>query len=495
MSGHTERLAGLAVLSAVIGDARSVHVRADDVDPALWASGRHLLVDRPGGDTAAVIVADGVDDAAAKLDAVAAEVGETNTLRGPVWVLWRGQRARAVEDAAARARLAVHAAFRCTASPSAPVHLVREGPGGATRWFGAAVRERWGWRSRIGALANQVPAIGQRFFEGRALLLAPPEDTLRWPGAVTAGSTPAVLHLASGTSSGRAVLTWADESGTPLAHTKVGLSDHSAGLSVEAHTLTVLATMGGLEGSVPRLAQWQEAAHWLTLTQSHLAGRAIHPPAPGTPGAATALHDLDAQVSAWVRELALASRSVALGELPAPDPSVAATVAGDFDDPGLAEAVLRGLVVAKERPSVLHGDLWRGNVLQAPDGASLRVIDWESARVGHPVFDLLTWVVTQRSSGGPVGPAFTEALTVEGDGAVTAERVASLLAAIDQELDADDVEALVLAQLVLIALEGGPATPSEARQREWLAAVESVWQAWQRDGSPWRPAAMGQVRA
>ncbi|NNM48144.1 phosphotransferase [Knoellia koreensis] len=499
MTRHTDRLAGVAVLSTALSDASGVHVRADavrgnDLRPDQWAAGRELIVDRPRPDAAVIVVADGAASAAAQLEAVCAEAGEAP--HGPVWVLWRGWRAAAVRRVADRTGLVVHASFRCTDSPSSPVHLVREGPRQAIRWLGASARERWGWRSRFGSIANQLPGVGRYFFEGRAVLLGRPDTTLRWPGGVATGSAPAVLHLAGGPTSGRVVLTWADASGEPTVHTKVAGPAQADDLRAEFRALTVLATMGGLDGSVPRLAQWQETPGWLAITQTHLPGHAVHARAIGPRGRAAAGQNLEDLVDRWVRDLALASRSVALGEIPTTDQALPVDVASAFRDPGLSAAVLRGLVVSKERPGLVHGDLWRGNVVRAPDGASIGVMDWESGRVGHALFDLLTWVVTELSDDVAVGPAVARALTRGGDGAVTARRVRTLLSALDQELEPDDVEALVLAQLVLIALEGGPAAATtETRRREWLAAVEHLWQSWLRDGSPWRPRTDGWVRS
>ena len=62
----------------------------------------------------------------------------------------------------------------------------------------------------------------------------------------------------------------------------------------------------------------------------------------------------------------------------------------------------------------------------------------------------------------------------------------TLLAALGQPCDPEAIEALVLAQMVVIAVAGGPAGDDGVHERAWLDALHDVWASWQlAGGSPW----------
>ena len=515
MTGHPDRLAGLVVLTAILTGVRTVGVRGIPATSLSRAAGPSAEVaDAPPSGGGAVVAAHDVRAAAAELEAMcgAVEGGQP----AAVWVLWRGGGATAVHRAAVASGLVPVASYGYVGTTASPTHLVREGQGSALRWFAASARPRWGTRSGLARRGNHLPRIGPRFFDGRAVLFrAVGPSPLPWPGAdfgggaarwagrgpaVVAGG-PAVVHLGGGRTAGRVVLTWADGSGTPTHHTKLAPDHLGDGVVAEAAALGILAGLPSLAGSVPTLLELRHETDWAALTASHLPGqppRAVRGrPAPGTlvrrPGSGPSA--VDALVTAWVVALARASqgRASTLAEARRPGRlhRLARAVAS-LDDLALQSVVRRGLDLGATSHGLLHGDLWTGNVhiRRGTDGlASIAVLDWESALVGHPLVDLLTWLVSRAGRGEQVRERALHVLggPSQPDHRRAAEgHVRTLLAALGQPSDPEAIDALVLAQMVVIAVAGGPAGGDGVHERAWLDAVHHVWASWQRaGGSPW----------
>jgi hypothetical protein len=519
MSGHQDRLAGLVVLSAAATGIPTVVVRGVCPASLAWAVGTAAeLADAPAPAGGAVVAAHDAADAAAQLDALhlAASAGGP----GLVWVLWDsrfhgpglghfhgpgGGRGHAlVHRAAARAGLETVASYRFVGRSASPTHLVREGPGHALRWFATSVRPRWGARSRLARLGNYLPRVGHHFLAGRAVLFrAVSGQPPTWPGVDggSAGATsgPAVLHLGGGATAGRLVLTWADGSGAPTHHTKLAPEHLAREVVAEAEALTVLADIPAVAGTVPTLLGLRHGPSWAALTASHLPGR---PPRVTTvsralrravPMATARPAEVDTVVTAWLAALSQASqdRALAVASRGARAARLGAAVAS-LADPALRSAVRQGLDLGSSSTGLLHGDFWPGNVhrVKALDGATrIAVLDWESAFVGHPLVDLLTWLVNRAGGGDRVRDKALEALGAPRSNrksTVTARCVGSLLATSGQPLEPAEVEALVLAQLVVIATHGGPVGGDRTHERAWLDAVNAVWADWQRTGaSPW----------
>lgn len=515
MSGHQDRLAGLVVLSAVMTGVPAVAVRGISPTSLTRGVGSAIeLLECPAPAGGAVVAARDDVDAAARLEALCSAAGGDRL--GLVWILWNGNARAAVHRAAARAGLEAVAAYRSVGTSASPTHLVREGRGHALRWFAASARPRWGPRSRLARLGNFLPLVGHHFLDGRAVLLRPvggvalacPGEDVAGPGAergdggpaAGAKAVPAVVHLGGGATAGRLVLTWADGSGAPTRHTKVAPAHLARHVVAEANALTALTGIAAVTGTVPTLLGVREGSTWAAVTASHLPGR---PPRvnPGRAGLGRAIRrvaaepDVDAMVTAWLATLARASRG-------RPWPTVRAVAGADrlalavasLDDPVLQSVIRRGLDLGATSNGLLHGDLWPGNVhcVKAPGGpARITVLDWESAQVGHPLVDLLTWLASSGGRGDGVGP---RALVALGGGSsdlrqgAAGSHVSTLLAAMGLTLQPPEVEALVLAQMAVIAVNGGPAGSDGAHEREWLDAVRAVWASWQSTGtSPWSP--------
>lgn len=396
---------------------------------------------------------------------------------------------------------------------TSPTHLVREGPGQAVRWFAAGVRPQWGRSSKVATRANHLPLIGHRFLDGRAIAFRSPGCLPVWPGApvdpsaqgAPGAGSPAVLHLGGGPTAGRLVLTWADQSGTPTHHTKVAPAHLAAGLRTEAAALRVLGPQPALSGTVPVLLGTSDALTWCALSAGHIEGR---PPAedaagsveagdPAKPVAPADPTDVDSLVTAWLADLARApdTDTTAVRQVAADELEAAAAAIGDGE---LRATVRRGFDLSANAAGLLHGDLWPGNVhvTTGRDGRSqLAVLDWESAMVGHPLADLLTWLVNRAGPGSQIRAGAMAALgahsalgSVGAPGSGAAGHIERLLTATGRPLEAADVEALVLSQMVVIAVAGGPAGGDGAHERAWLDAVRDVWASWQGSGeSPWSP--------
>lgn len=531
VSGHQDRLAGLLVLSAVLSGAPTVAVRG--FVPRTVAPGVGTVVEL---DDDVAAVGAGVGAAVLAVPAAGVAVAELEALgRAPgggrprlVWVLWGGRGSAVVHRAAARAGFRVVAAYRYVGTAASPTHLVREGPGHALRWFAGSVRPRWGPRSRLARLGNVLPRIGHHFLDGRAVLFrSGPGEPLAWPGADVARSrrasgAPALLHLGGGATAGRVVLTWADRSGAPTHHTKLAPGHRAAGVVAEAQALTTLAAIPAVAGTVPTLLGLRHEPTWVALTASHLPGR---PPrvragasgcagfarlpdvagSPGLPGLdrlvrrVTTEPEVDRLVTRWLAELARASQGLPasvsgvgpLGGAGAGRERLAAAVAS-LEDPALQSVVRRGLDLGATSTGLLHGDLWSGNVHRvrgADGGVRIAVLDWESALVGHPLVDLLTWLVARGGSGAQVRHRALEVLAGGSpvhEGSSAGHHVRTLLAALGQEAGPPEIEALVLAQMVVVAVHGGPVGGDGVHERAWLAAVHDVWASWQgAGGSPW----------
>jgi hypothetical protein len=201
---------------------------------------------------------------------------------------------------------------------------------------------------------------------------------------------------------------------------------------------------------------------------------------------------VDASVTAWLAALARASqgRTAPVVRAAAAAERLALAVA-TIHDPALQLVVRRGLTLGSSAHGLLHGDFWPGNVHRVKGvrgAARLAVLDWESALVGHPLVDLLTWLVSN-AGGEQVRDRALTALRGEASAqrrGTAAHHVSTLLKTLGQQLEPLEIEALVLSQLVVVAVEGGPAGSDGAHQRAWLEAVGDVWAAWQWTGrSPW----------
>jgi hypothetical protein len=518
VNGHEDRLAGLVVLSAVLTGIPTVGVRG--LLRARLARGAGSAVevaDIPVTGGGAVIAAADAGAAAAQLAALLGAEGAGAP--GLVWVLWGGTGAAAVRRAAAAAGLEAVAWYRSVGEPASPTHLVREGRGQALRWYAASARPRWGARSRAARVGNHLPLVGHRFFDGRVVLLRTGGGTpLPWPGAdfggdaarsvgrgpATIAGGPAVLHLGGGATAGRIVLTWADGSGSPTHHTKVAPGHLTRGVVAEAEALGLLAGLRPVSGTVPALLDLRQEPTWAALTASHLPGRPARtarrrPPLAGPRRTrATDTSQVDAVVTAWVTSVARASQgraaAMASAVRPARGDRLVRAVAS-LDDVTLQSVVTRGLDLGAESNGLLHGDLWSGNVHLARDGRGatrIAVLDWESALVGHPLVDLLTWLVSRSGRGELVRHRALDVLggrphDHRGDWAWA--QVRTLLAALGQPCGQPAIEALVLAQMVVVAVDGGPrggdggpGGGDDSHERAWLDAVRDVWAAWQGAG-------------
>lgn len=547
MSGHPDRLAGLVVLSAVTTGIPTVLVRGVSRAGLARAVGSDVeLADAPVPGGGAVVAAADAADATAHLDEL--QRSAPGERPGLVWLLWGGtgsdraggsgragvrRGGAAVQRRAARAGLEVVASYGFVGGSASPTHLVREGEGHALRWFASCVRPRWGPRSRLARLGNYLPRVGHRFLDGQAVLLrAVDGGAVAWPGADVAGPDsgrgdghgdghgdgaataapqgPAVIHCGGGATAGRLVLTWADGSGAPTRHTKLAPQHLAGDVVAEANALTALAGLPVVAGSVPTLLGLRRGPTSAALTASHLPGRppratrvtrvlgrATHRlPALGglaaLPGVAAWPIDVDASVTAWLAALARAShgRTAPVVRAAAGAERLALAVAS-IDDPALQSVVRRGLTLGSGSHGLLHGDFWPGNVHRVGGvggAARLAVLDWESALVGHPLVDLLTWLVGN-AGGEQVRDRALTALRGEASAqrrGTAAHHVCTLLATLGQRLEPREIEALVLSQLLVVAVEGGPARGDGAHERAWLEAVGDVWASWQWTGrSPW----------
>ena len=505
MSGHADRLAGLVVLSAVATGRPTVAVRGVRATSLARGAGSGVEVTdvvTPGG--GAVVAARDASDAAAQLEALL--LAGRGDRPGLVWVLWDGHRGSfsAVQRVASRAGLEAVDTFGYVGSWASPTHLVRVGRGRALRWFATSVRPRWGRRSRLARVGNYLPWIGHHFLDGTAVLLVPTGSAApSWPGAdfgEPAGA-PVVLHLGGGATAGRLVLSWADGSGAPTHHTKLAPEHQADDLVAEAQALTVLADLAPVRGTVPTMLGLLDGPRWAALSATHLHGSPDRP-APARSAVArvvrapTQRFDADAAVTAWVVELSRASRGRTGSMAAAPAGAGAAAdrlarAVASLDDVVLQTVVRAGLELGATAAGLLHGDLWRGNVhVLRDDGGHRRiaVLDWESALIGHPLVDLLTWLVSGAARAGEVRQGALAVLSVGASdrrGNHATRHIDTLLTAVGRHLGAEETEALVLSQLVVIAVSGGPAGGDGAHERAWLEAVGDVWARWQTSGSPW----------
>ena len=77
-----------------------------------------------------------------------------------------------------------------------------------------------------------------------------------------------------------------------------------------------------------------------------------------------------------------------------------------------AEAILRQTRPPERPPVLVHGDYHYGNMLFAPGGRIVALLDWEIAEVGQPLLDLACLCVVARAGHGDIGP-------IPGGGTVT----------------------------------------------------------------------------
>lgn len=400
------------------------------------------------------------------------------------WVLWTGA-SRPVTRAAQGAGLRIVARYGTMPGGDSPTHLVRIGGDPAARWFADAVRPSWGFRGRLARRLGRIPRLAEWTFPGRAVLVAGARAELDWPLSPGAG-TPAVIALGGGATSGRCVLTFTD-SGVPLRHVKIDPMDRPGPGRREAAALRALATMPGVAGSAPALLGEGSGPDWVGTAVSHVDGVSLE-----------RRWDRDTPAESWLRDVedvldwhaSFAADAVVTGISPRP-----ARLPLDDLPADLADAVRRGLRSAGSAlPRLIHGDLWPANILWSP--RRVAVIDWESARPGHPVLDALTFlgIAAQRAPSGPrllhrgrsLSEAMVDVLTKPSRlGTIAATHLSRITSSdgIDRPSELSD---LVLAQLALAAFEDGPGGISDAvRTRTWVAALIAVWQAWASNGGRW----------
>ena len=128
--------------------------------------------------------------------------------------------------------------------------------------------------------------------------------------------------------------------------------------------------------------------------------------------------------------------------------------------PELQAALANARLVTPCPVTVIHADLWRGNIIEGPDGA-LTLIDWEYAGLGHAILDLadaavdcgsLDWLralLTSYETIRPLSPAERVAL-VPAMSLTIAIRVARKLAAGRQDSIPRELERLAYVQGVEI---------------------------------------------
>ena len=162
-----------------------------------------------------------------------------------------------------------------------------------------------------------------------------------------------------------------------------GKGDLARNPNVAADELALLQVLHAAGFAVPRprhVAPAGEIFSTPCVVLDHVEGRTELAP-----------RDLDAylaRVATWLAEL----HAFATDRVPFLRRTEASAIAREVDPsalPGAAAATLRRMPppVQVNRPVLLHGDFWPGNILWR-DGRLVAVIDWEDASIGDPLLDL-----------------------------------------------------------------------------------------------------------
>ncbi len=478
-----DRLAGLAVLSEVLGFGIDEAV-GTPTDLHGWLIGHEIHVRGPEA------VADDRPLHTITVCSSAAEGSwELSREGGARWVLWpvSGLRRR-LPGGPGNGAVDRHV-FAVVDEAQSPAYLVAADSPAALRWFAQCLRRTWGLRSRAARRLGRYAPLAPWSFPAMAALATPSAPS--WPLAPLPGDpAPGVIHLGGGGSAGRCVLTYFGDRGAPLRHVKIdpasGEETCSARREVEA--LQILAGCEQLRGHVPSPLGFSEGSGWYAAAQSHLDG--------------IPMSSLITNVDSWRRALKLVTTWLTdvLGHLsPAnfmPLTSVAALQPSRAELPTSnqwpRERIDVGDRLARAHPVALHGDFWAGNLLV--QHGNLRVFDWESAGSGHPLLDIVHFLVTSAQvvlgAGTTHSDAASAALAV--DGLLSDEGAAAIEAVVSERLGrragGEETEALVLSAVCAIGAQEAPGgLPDPWRRNAWNETVSRLWQDWRRDGSPWRP--------
>lgn len=398
------------------------------------------------------------------------------------WVLWSGHSAP-VRQRAAALGLDIVAAYATLPDSLSPTHLVRTDQAVGRRWFADCVRPTWGWRSRLARTVGRYPLAAPHTFRGRALLLAGSRRTVDgWPLSEP-GRLPAVITLGGGPTAGRCLLTFANATSI-VQHVKIDPASRPTRLTIESRALRALAGLGAVASSVPKVLASGHGDGWVALAQSHAAGASLEHR--WSTRASRPLHESDLQrVLTWNADLVEAqlaqSRFISRLDLPGPVHASTSSLTG-FPD-ALVQRIASGLrLAATARQCLVHGDLWPANVLL--DGAALSVVDWESARIDHPLSDALTFLVTAtQAAHGQASlaeAAITALANIDSRRNPTIAPVRRLIHTTTGDLDRNEVADLLLAQLFLIMESPAPGHGTDpSRRRNWAEALAAVGSGWE----------------
>lgn len=387
-----------------------------------------------------------------------------------LWVLWSDGSSAPVADAAGEVGLRV--ATLMTSIQGIPPRDLIDAP------VAVAAKPR-PWWSRVARRREPRAAAA------RAAFLVGNDVLTPWPAPLGAEEAPSVIHVSGGARLGRAVLTF-ETNGRPSVH--VAVEPEPLGTSPTRHSAEVLRHLDALGVPwAPRVVETREVGSSFALMVTHLGGDSV---AHGWRHSLAGWRsDVDAVVE-WLAEVAedaapLVDSGTRLGRLPvSPDDPVLATLG--LPGPAVA-AVRRGLLRVRRRQVLVHGDLDPSNVVVLDEGAA--AYDWGWAHIGHPLHDVVHFLVTSvRDRHGEfpgLVPAALQMFTRTGDhGQVGAEALSLLV----PDVDPADLDDLVLSACVEIALSephGGLSDPH--RRQEWAKVAVALWRAWAVDGSPWQP--------
>jgi len=336
-------------------------------------------------------------------------------------------------------------------------------------------------RSRVARTAGKLPVVAPWGFGGQALLMTGRTSPRAWPLAPEDGhGIPATIALGGGTTAGRSVLTYTDGQGRPVRHVKVEPCD--VGMSVlrpmsEDRALEVVGRLAPLRGSVPTLLGKVQEADWRAFAQSHLPGVVLERRWEARHRTRDWEHDVSHVVD-WLCRMS--SASAGLSDAAIPKERRTADLPSGLP-PELRAAISRGHCLARTTSRMVHGDLWPANVVRGP--STIGVLDWESAALGHPLMDALSFLVTatrHRFRGrATLAEACRAALT--GEFAGMSERwLRQVLTSVGMpDACRSGLQDLVLSQLVELALRPAPAGGADAeRMQDWMACVYATWDGW-----------------
>jgi hypothetical protein len=397
-----------------------------------------------------------------------------------VWVMAAAGRSRHLRLGGEPAGLRQVADYAATPDSASPTHLIRHNVSGARRWFSSSVRPAWGLRGRVARQLGRLAHVAPFGFQARAILLAGPTARLTWPLSPDGNrEPPAIVTLGGGLTAGRRLLTFTDRQGTLERHVKIDPAERHRTAAHERTVLKLLGSAGTFGRTVPTVLGTETTTSWEATALSHLPGRTLERRWEYVRGQRRQA-DID-DVVRWIARLSEATATL--------DSTSVEKIRHSFNhiperglSADLKTAIESGARIAAGTERLIHGDLWAANIVRG--SAGIGVLDWESARIGHPMADLLSLLISatqiELQPGSSLESAAVAALC-NGDALVdrTSDRCRLVLRSVGMaDPTLGDVRALILHQLAEMAwrpTHAGDQGPDGARWRDCLLAVWRCW--------------------